>query len=354
MMGTLRQAWSDLQNHGFRCAVHATTYRILKRCAQYQVLKGMIITQVPSEYREGPEKYRYQFLDGEALRHFARDPQYDMTESFVAEARAKGDECYAILDGDRLASYGWYSHVPTQVADGLVLHFSSDYVYMYKGYTHPKYRGQRLHAIGMTRALQAYLERGFRGLISYVESNNYSSLKSVYRMGYVDIGRVYAARAAGRFWTVHTPGCRAYAFRLRAEPTATAQAAIKTAETQGMEPLVEPTIGRWFTAPFREKRKDVVDTVRAMIRNTKPQGYAGCCHAIAALDLTDKLPAIKIPTLIVVGEEDQGTPVAASQAIQAKIAGSELQVLKSAAHLSNMEQPEAFTAALTSFLSRVG
>src|SRR2546425_1149204 len=114
------------------------------------------------------------------------------------------------------------------------------------------------------------------------------------------------------------------------------------------------SLGRWFTAPFREKRKDVVELVRAMIRNTKPQGYAGCCHAISALDLTDKLPAIKIPTLIVVGEEDQGTPVAASQAIQAKIAGSELQVLKSAAHLANMEQPEAFTAALTSFLSRVG
>jgi 3-oxoadipate enol-lactonase len=128
---------------------------------------------------------------------------------------------------------------------------------------------------------------------------------------------------------------------------------IKQAETQGMEPLVEPTIGRWFTAPFRESRKDVVDPVRAMIRNTKPQGYAGCCHAIAALDLTDKLPAIKLPTLVVVGEEDQGTPVAASQAIQAKIAGSQLQVLKSAAHLANMEQPEAFNAALTSFLSRV-
>jgi 3-oxoadipate enol-lactonase len=128
---------------------------------------------------------------------------------------------------------------------------------------------------------------------------------------------------------------------------------IKQAETQGMEPLVEPTIGRWFTAPFRESRKDVVDPVRAMIRNTKPQGYAGCCHAIAALDLTDKLPAIKLPTLVVVGEEDQGTPVAASQAIQAKIAGSQLQILKSAAHLANMEQPEAFNAVLTSFLSRV-
>ena len=129
---------------------------------------------------------------------------------------------------------------------------------------------------------------------------------------------------------------------------------IKTAQTQGMEPLVEGTIARWFTAPFREQHKDVVDPVRAMIRRTPPQGYAGCCHAISALDLTDRLPAIKLPTLIVVGEEDQGTPVAASQAIQAKIAGSQLEILKSAAHLANMEQPEAFTKAVTSFLARVG
>jgi 3-oxoadipate enol-lactonase len=128
---------------------------------------------------------------------------------------------------------------------------------------------------------------------------------------------------------------------------------IKTAETHGMEPLVEPTIGRWLTASFRESHKDAVDLVRAMIRSTRPQGYAGCCHAIAALDLTDKLAAIKAPTLIVVGEEDLGTPVAASQAIQAKIAGAELKILKSAAHLSNLEQPEAFTAALTAFLARV-
>ena len=128
---------------------------------------------------------------------------------------------------------------------------------------------------------------------------------------------------------------------------------IKTAETQGMEPVVEPTIGRWFTAPFIAARKDVVDGVRAMIRATKPAGYAGCCHAISALDLTDKIAAIKLPTLIVVGEEDQGTPVAASRVMNEKNAGSELVVLKSASHLSNLEQPEEFTRAITTFLSRV-
>jgi 3-oxoadipate enol-lactonase len=142
--------------------------------------------------------------------------------------------------------------------------------------------------------------------------------------------------------------------RIPAEAKPLWQERIKTAQTQGMEPLVEGTIARWFTAPFREQHKDVVDPVRAMIRRTPPQGYAGCCHAISALDLTDRLAAIKLPTLIVVGEEDQGTPVAASQAIQAKIAGSQLEILKSAAHLANMEQPEAFTKAVTSFLARVG
>lgn len=127
---------------------------------------------------------------------------------------------------------------------------------------------------------------------------------------------------------------------------------IKTAETQGMEPLVEPTIGRWFTAPFIQQRKDVIDVVRAMIRRTPPRGYAGCCHAISQLDLTDRLHAIKLPTLVVVGEEDQGTPVAASRAIQERVKDSELQILKSASHLSNMEQPDAFVSAITAFLAR--
>ena len=132
------------------------------------------------------------------------------------------------------------------------------------------------------------------------------------------------------------------------------QERITTAETQGMEPLVEPTISRWFTAPFREQRKDVVDRVRKMIRATNPRGYAGCCHAISALDLTDRLAAIKLPTLIVVGEDDPGTPVAASRAIQAQIPGARLEILKSAAHLSNLEQPEAFTKTVTSFLDQRG
>src|SRR5262245_64887568 len=141
--------------------------------------------------------------------------------------------------------------------------------------------------------------------------------------------------------------------RIPAEAKATWADRIRTAETQGMEPLVEGTLQRWFTEPFRKSKKDVVDKVAAMIRNTPAAGYAGCCHAISALDLTDKISAIKVPTVVIVGEDDPGTPVAASQVIHDKIAGSKLEILKSAAHLSNMEQPEAFNRALTGFLGSV-
>jgi len=127
---------------------------------------------------------------------------------------------------------------------------------------------------------------------------------------------------------------------------------IRAARMQGMQPHVEPTIGRWFSEPFRQQRPDVIDPVRALIRGTKPVGYIGCCHAIAALDLTDRLHQITTPALVIVGEEDPATPVAASRTIHERISGSELAILKSASHLSNMEQPEAFNRAVTRFLAK--
>lgn len=128
---------------------------------------------------------------------------------------------------------------------------------------------------------------------------------------------------------------------------------IRTVNAQGMEPLVEATIEAWFTAPFRERRRDVTDKVRAMLRRTPPQGYAGCCHAIPKIDVSDRLAEIRCPALVIVGEQDPRTPVAMARLIHEALPSSALAVLPSASHLSNMEQPEAFNEALLSFLDRV-
>jgi len=99
-------------------------------------------------------------------------------------------------------------------AKGLELHYDQSYIYMYKGHTHTAHRGHRLHAVGMTRALQAYLARGFKGIVSYIEWNNFDSLKSCYRMGYKDFGNIYVARIFGRYFFYSDAGCRKYNFRL--------------------------------------------------------------------------------------------------------------------------------------------
>lgn len=130
------------------------------------------------------------------------------------------------------------------------------------------------------------------------------------------------------------------------------QERIRTVQAKGMEALVEPTIESWFTASFRERRRDVTDKVRAMLRAMPPQGYIGCCHAIPKLNTTDRLDEIRCPAMVIVGDQDPRTPVAAARAIHEALPSSELVVLGSASHLSNMEQPEAFNNALLDFLAR--
>ncbi|MGE0718813.1 MAG: alpha/beta fold hydrolase [Alphaproteobacteria bacterium] len=122
------------------------------------------------------------------------------------------------------------------------------------------------------------------------------------------------------------------------------------AESQGMEALVEPTVVRWFTPPFIARNPPALDAVRADIRATPVAGYLGCCGAIATLALRERIAAIAVPTLVIVGRDDPGTPVAAAEVIHQAIAGSRLVVLDDASHLSNIEQPDAFDAAMMGFL----
>ena len=127
---------------------------------------------------------------------------------------------------------------------------------------------------------------------------------------------------------------------------------ITTALARGMEPLVEPTLERWLTGSFRAASQVVTEQVRRMIRRTSPVGYAGCAAAIQSMRLTALLPHIKAPTLVIVGEEDTATPPAMAERLAASIPGAEFVVIKGAAHLPNIEQPEAFNTAIGDFLRR--
>jgi len=204
----------DLNYAGLSGTAFDLAYRLTNKCAPFMILKLMKITMETMNRAlvALPAGLQVAFPEEADLRRYARDSANDLTDAFLDQALAKGDRCYAILDGDVLASYGWYSRDDTHITDELVLRFSREWLYMYKAYTMPRYRGLRLNAIGMAALLDEGRRLGLRGLVSFVEANNYSSLNSGYRMGYQDVGRIVALKALGQYWIHVDRACGTYGF----------------------------------------------------------------------------------------------------------------------------------------------
>lgn len=119
----------------------------------------------------------------------------------------------------------------------------------------------------------------------------------------------------------------------------------------GMAEVADAVIARWFTPEFVASSPDLVARYREMLLATPVEGYAGCCEAIADMDLRPRLGDIRAPTLVVCGDRDTATPPAAGRDIAARIAGARLLVLPGAAHLANVEQPDIVSAHLAGHLA---
>ena len=121
---------------------------------------------------------------------------------------------------------------------------------------------------------------------------------------------------------------------------------VATVGDGGLEAVVDGTVDRWFTALGQQRIPDEVEKVRAMILATPVAGFIGCCRAIMAMDMRATNPSINKPTLVICGEQDTGTTPAQAKEIADAIPGATLELIPHAAHLSNIEQPVAFTNAL--------
>jgi 3-oxoadipate enol-lactonase len=127
-------------------------------------------------------------------------------------------------------------------------------------------------------------------------------------------------------------------------------ARIAAARERGMAALTETVLARWFTPAFRAARADEVDRVRRMLLATPAEGYAAACAAIRDMDQREAVAGIGAPTLVISGTHDVATPPADGRFLAERIRGARLVELD-AAHLSNVEAAEPFTAAVLAFLA---
>jgi 3-oxoadipate enol-lactonase len=125
---------------------------------------------------------------------------------------------------------------------------------------------------------------------------------------------------------------------------------IAAIRANGIEPLVAPTLERWFTPPYRAAHPEVMERIGNLIRATPAAGYIGSGQALATLDMTAKLSALRCPTLVIAGADDAGTPPAMGRTIAEQVPCARFELIPSASHLCNVEQAAAFNRQMFGFL----
>jgi 3-oxoadipate enol-lactonase len=125
---------------------------------------------------------------------------------------------------------------------------------------------------------------------------------------------------------------------------------LKMVEEKGIEAFAAPNMARWFTPGFLERAPQTVAPIQAMFAATPLDGYLGCGAAVRDMDHRALLPKITVPTLVIAGQHDGATPPEANEYISQHIPGAKYMTLD-AAHMSNVEQPDAYTDAVLGFLT---
>jgi 3-oxoadipate enol-lactonase len=119
----------------------------------------------------------------------------------------------------------------------------------------------------------------------------------------------------------------------------------------GMATIANGVVSRWFTEDFAKRSPASVEAARQMLLLSSPDGYVATCAALRDMDLREAISRVNLPTLVISGAHDSATTPADGRFLAEHIPGAEFVELN-AAHISNIEAAEPFTAALLKFLAK--
>ena len=126
---------------------------------------------------------------------------------------------------------------------------------------------------------------------------------------------------------------------------------IKKVREGGIASVADAIVSHWFTENFVQRSPEVVEATRQMLLRTPPEGYVATCEALRGMDQRETVARVSVRTLVIAGAHDAVTTPADAHFLVDRINGAQYAELN-AAHLSNIEDAEAFTTALTNFLTQ--
>lgn len=122
----------------------------------------------------------------------------------------------------------------------------------------------------------------------------------------------------------------------------------------GTVAIADAVMERWFSPQFRRERQDELSGWRNLFLRSDAAGYVGTCATLRDTDLTSRIGAIALPTLVVGGQEDGALPLAEARAAADAIAGAQFLAMAGVGHIPSIEQPEALAMLMADFLKEVG
>jgi 3-oxoadipate enol-lactonase len=128
---------------------------------------------------------------------------------------------------------------------------------------------------------------------------------------------------------------------------------IEAVRAGGIDAIADAVMARYFSDAFRARHPATVARFRRRVASTDAAAYMACCAAVAGVDTLARLAQIAVPTLVIAGADDAGTPPAMSEALAAGIPGARLAVIADAAHLSAIDHPDQFLALVTRFVQEL-
>jgi 3-oxoadipate enol-lactonase len=162
------------------------------------------------------------------------------------------------------------------------------------------------------------------------------------------IGQAFALEHGDRLisamWCDTLPASPQGAEAAWAERISTVQAA------RSLAPLADATVERWLTDDFKRRSPNRWKQIRETVAATTPDGYLGCADAILGFDFTPRLASLRVPLLVVCGDQDPGTPPEQNRKIAGLVPGARYEPVANAKHFPNVEDPDAFNRIMIGWL----
>ncbi len=200
-MKSIKERIGVPRNMGFFYTLKAFLFNLINHFLFFRVLIAFEggLPGMATEFHSFDKDLIFRHVDEPSLCTFARNTDLELGNNFLQKAESQGGKCFAFQHGEDLASYGWYSTEPTDVYPGLYVSFPEGYLYAYKFFTLPLFRGQGLYPRNIVNTMLRSEYSNLR-LFLFVEHINVPSLKSCRKLGLSPIGNVYLIRIFGRYF----------------------------------------------------------------------------------------------------------------------------------------------------------